>query len=118
VKFSAEHLKRELEKLTGSAPAPGTAGVAPVADAELFDLGDKPGSRDKQITPANVFRDLVIAGPSPAPLLRAENFYRYHIMLRTHAMSRLSQALAQITTVMTFPDDVTLAVDIDPVDLS
>jgi hypothetical protein len=33
-------------------------------------------------------------------------------------MSRLSQALAQITTKLTLPDDVTLAVDIDPVDLS
>ena len=84
----------------------------------MFDLGDKPGPQGKQAAPVNAFRDLIIAGPSPAPLLRAENFYRHHIMLRTQAMSRLSQALAQITTTMTFPDDVTLAVDIDPVDLS
>jgi len=39
-------------------------------------------------------------------------------MLRTKAMTRLSQLLAQITTTLTLPDDVTLAVDIDPVDLS
>ncbi len=32
-------------------------------------------------------------------------------------MSRLSQLLAQITATLTLPDDVTLAVDIDPVDL-
>ena len=118
VKFSAEHLKRELDKLTGGAPASGAAGATRAVAAELFDLGDKPGLREKPVAQANAFRDLIIAGPSPAPLLRAENFYRYHIMLRTAAMSRLSQVLAQITTTLTLPDDVALAVDIDPVDLS
>ena len=63
------------------------------------------------------FKDLIIAGPAPAPLLRAENFYRYQIMLRTQAMSRLSQALAKIIGTLALPDDVTLAVDIDPVNL-
>jgi hypothetical protein len=33
-------------------------------------------------------------------------------------MSRLSQLLAQLTTTLTLPEDVTLAVDIDPVDMS
>ena len=64
------------------------------------------------------FKDLIIAGPAPSPLLRAENFYRYQIMLRTGAMSRLSQELAKIVQAITFPDDVTLAVDIDPVNMS
>ena len=82
VKFSAEHLKRELEK---TAPD---------------------------------FRDLIVSGPAPAPLLRAENFYRYQIMLRTRAMSALSRELAIIVQSLTLPDDVTLAVDIDPVSLS
>jgi primosomal protein N' len=67
---------------------------------------------------ANRFRDLIIAGPAPAPLLRAETFYRYQLMLRTRAMSRLSQELARITTELTLPEDVTLTVDIDPVSLS
>jgi primosomal protein N' len=61
---------------------------------------------------------LVISGPAPAPLVRAENFYRYHIMLRTRAMSILSRELAKIAQALTLPDDVMLAVDIDPVDLS
>ena len=63
------------------------------------------------------FRDLIIAGPAPAPLLRAETFYRYQIMLRTRAMSKLSQALAKIIGTLVLPEDVTLAVDIDPVNL-
>jgi primosomal protein N' (replication factor Y) len=82
VKFSAEHLKRELEKKLTS------------------------------------LKDLVIAGPAPAPLLRAENYYRYQIMLRTRAMSALSRELAGIVQALTLPEDVTLAVDIDPVNLS
>jgi primosomal protein N' (replication factor Y) len=81
VKFSAEHLKRELEK----------------------NLKE--------------FKDLIVAGPAPAPLLRAETFYRYQIMLRTRAMSKLSQTLAKIVASLALPEDVTLAVDIDPVNL-
>ena len=81
VKFSADHLKRELEKL------------------------------------ATDFPELIIAGPAPAPLLRAENFYRYQIMLRLGQMSALSRRLAAIAAALTLPDDVTLTIDIDPVNL-
>ncbi|MDG1832013.1 MAG: primosomal protein N' [Verrucomicrobiota bacterium] len=82
VKFSADHIKRELEKLIPKLP------------------------------------DLVIAGPAPAPLLRAENFYRHQIMLRLGQMSVLSRHLALIDAQLTLPDDVTLTIDIDPVNLS
>ncbi|HUB86260.1 MAG TPA: primosomal protein N', partial [Verrucomicrobiae bacterium] len=82
VKFSAGHLKRELEKTLGE------------------------------------FKDLILSGPAAAPLARAEQFYRYQIMLRTRAMSRLSQALAKIVASLALPEDVTLAVDIDPVNLT
>jgi primosomal protein N' (replication factor Y) len=82
IKFSAEHLKRELEKNL------------------------------KEI------KDLILAGPAPAPLLRAETFYRYQIMLRTRAMSALSRELARIIQSLALPEDVTLAVDIDPVNLA
>jgi primosomal protein N' (replication factor Y) len=99
VKFSAEHVKREVE-------ARALAARTKSAESEMAaDAG-------------RGISDLIIAGPAPAPLLRAENFYRYHIMLRTRAMSRLSQLLAQLTTTLTLPEDVTLAVDIDPVDMS
>ena len=82
VKFSADHIKRELEKLIPKLP------------------------------------DLVIAGPAPAPLLRAENFYRHQMMLRLGQMSVLSRHLALIDAQLTLPDDVTLTIDIDPVNLS
>lgn len=81
VKFSAEYLKRELEKvLTG-------------------------------------MKDLVLAGPAAAPLLRAETYYRYQLMLRTPRMTVLSQKLAALAASLAFPDDVALTIDIDPADL-
>jgi primosomal protein N' len=50
-------------------------------------------------------------------LLRAETFYRYQIMLRTRAMSKLSRELVRIIQSLALPEDVTLSVDIDPVNL-
>ena len=103
VKFSAEHLKRELEKKLGGSKVQNPNPKVTAAGTTLH------------FEPRTL--DLVISGPAPAPLLRAENFYRYQIMLRTRAMSRLSAALARLSATLVFPDDVTLAVDIDPVDL-
>ncbi len=106
VKFSAEHLKREIESKVRS-PKPEAQGREPVA------------TRAK---PTSDFRlqisDLIIAGPAPAPLLRAETYYRYQIMLRTKQMSLLSQRLAKLIQTLALPEDVMLAVDIDPVDLA
>jgi primosomal protein N' (replication factor Y) len=61
--------------------------------------------------------DLVIAGPAPAPLLRAESLYRHQLMLRTRWMSRLSRALAQVISSLKLPEGLALAVDVDPVNL-
>jgi len=63
-------------------------------------------------------KDLVMAGPAPAPLVRAETYYRYHVMLRAQRMAVLSQRLAGITASLKLPEEVSLAVDIDPVDLA
>ncbi|MFN3409907.1 MAG: primosomal protein N', partial [Limisphaerales bacterium] len=82
VQFAAEHLKRELEKLT----------------ADL--------------------KHVMLLGPAPAPLLRAETFYRYQIMLRGRQMPEISRRLARLLADLKLPDEVTAAVDIDPVSLS
>jgi primosomal protein N' (replication factor Y) len=118
VKFSADHLKRELEKVLGSVPAPGAAVDASSTEtADLFDEGVKQDTQGASTPPRNVFSDLILAGPAPAPLLKAEQFYRYQIMLRARAMTRLSQTLAKIVASLALPEDVTLTVDIDPVNL-
>ncbi|HUZ07520.1 MAG TPA: primosomal protein N', partial [Candidatus Paceibacterota bacterium] len=98
VKFSAEHLKKILESKVQSPKSRDSAGET------TLDIGYWP-------------LDLIIAGPAPAPLLRAETFYRYQIMLRTRAMSALSRELARIIQSLALPENVTLAVDIDPVNL-
>ncbi len=106
VKFSAEHLKRELEKeLKADEP------LSP-------SLSPSDGERVPEVRGRGAFKDLIIAGPAPAPLLRAETYYRYQIMLRTKQMSLLSQRLAKLTQTLVLPEDVVLTVDIDPVDLA
>jgi primosomal protein N' (replication factor Y) len=82
VKFSAEYLKRELDKA-------------------LIGL-----------------EDVIVCGPAPAPLLRAQSYYRYQVMLRTVKMSALSQKLSSLSQSLSWPEDVQLSIDIDPVDLT
>ncbi|MGH7993974.1 MAG: replication restart helicase PriA, partial [Limisphaerales bacterium] len=64
VKFSAGHLRKVLESTVHS-PQPTVGWGGAKSDCGLKTVD---------------FRDLVIAGPAPAPLLRAEQFYRYQIM--------------------------------------
>ena len=67
---------------------------------------------------AGGLKELIIAGPAPAPLVRAEGFYRFQVMVRTPQMTQLSRRLAALVAALKLPDDVTLAVDIDPVNLA
>ncbi len=98
VKLSADHVRSVIEAKILGATTP-TSGLSP----------ERSGTR---------ILDLTISGPAPAPLLRAENFYRHQIMLRTRSMSALSRELAKMTQSLTLPEDVSLVVDIDPVSLS
>ena len=59
-----------------------------------------------------------MAGPAPAPLAKAETFYRYHVMVRCRQMPKLSQRLAEYLVEQQWPDDIRVTVDIDPVNLS
>ena len=81
VKFSATHVRHEIEKWSGAFP------------------------------------DMILAGPAPAPFARTESKYRFHILLRTRQMTRLSQRLAGLTASLTLPEEVAMTVDIDPVNL-
>ncbi len=64
------------------------------------------------------FKDLILAGPAPAPLRRAETYYRYQIMLRVPRMSELSRRLAELMQGLKLPEDISLTINIDPVDLA
>ncbi|MCI0535328.1 MAG: primosomal protein N', partial [Verrucomicrobiales bacterium] len=74
--------------------------------------------KDQLVKALESIKDMIPAGPAPSPLLRAQTFYRYQIMLRTRAMTRLSQGLAKVLPEIKLPDEVSLTVDIDPVNLS
>lgn len=69
---------------------------------------------DQSLPPLGAF---TIAGPAPAPLLKAENYYRYQIMIRGKQMSKLSRQLAALTQTMKMPEDIMLITDIDPINL-
>jgi primosomal protein N' (replication factor Y) len=121
VQFSAEHLRRELEKCVASPTAAGASGGD--ADQNMsgeLDLGPVAVAPSKSTAPqvSEPLRDLIIAGPAAAPLARAETFYRYQIMLRTRQMSLLSRHLARLMETLQLPEDVMVTVDIDPVDLA
>jgi primosomal protein N' (replication factor Y) len=61
--------------------------------------------------------DLIIAGPAPAPLARAETMYRYQILLRTRRITKLSPLLAALSAALRLPEGVKMTIDIDPVNL-
>ncbi len=63
------------------------------------------------------WKELVLAGPAPAPLARAESFYRYQIMLRTRRMRELSRVLGRLSQEAKLPEDISLVVDVDPVNV-
>ena len=63
-------------------------------------------------------KDNVVMGPAPAPLARAESFYRYQIMIRTRQMSKVSGQLADLNEKLTLPEGLTLTIDIDPATLA
>ena len=81
VRFSADHVRRELDLL------------------------------------GKGLRELVVAGPAPASILRVDGVYRYHIMLRTTQMKSLSRLLAKMEAETRLPEDVEMSIDIDPVDM-
>jgi primosomal protein N' (replication factor Y) len=116
VRFSAEHVRAALEQREKEKEK---RGEGEKGNEELsLGLDEKRPAPSPLFSSSPLPADLVIAGPAPAPLARAESFYRYQLMLRTRQMSALSRRLAGLLQELELPDDVSLSVDIDPVNLS
>ena len=59
----------------------------------------------------------IVAGPTPAPLAKVQNQYRFQVMLRTHRIMQVVESLSQIMSSLKPPEDVSTAIDVDPVSL-
>jgi primosomal protein N' (replication factor Y) len=56
---------------------------------------------------------VTLSEPAPAPLEKSHGSYRFHLMLRSRAVLRLSRHLRAVLEKLTFPEDVFVTVDVD-----
>ena len=56
---------------------------------------------------------VTLSEPAPAPLEKSHGSYRFHLMLRTRSIQRLSRHLHGVLEKLTFPEDVFVTVDVD-----
>ena len=59
----------------------------------------------------------ILGEVSPAPLERSHGFHRFHLAMRGHAVRALATLLRRQIDELTFPEDVHVAVDVDPYQL-
>jgi primosomal protein N' (replication factor Y) len=61
--------------------------------------------------------EFTIGDAAPAPLEKLQGQFRFHILLRGDAIMRLSRLLRETLDKLPFPEDVAVAVDVDPYQL-
>src|SRR5467141_2610688 len=61
--------------------------------------------------------EFILGDPTPAPLEKLQGQFRFHILIRGEAIVRLSRLVRETLDKLPFPDDVTVAVDVDPYQL-
>lgn len=61
--------------------------------------------------------DTMLGDPSPAPLEKSHGTFRFHLIMRTRAIQRLTRVLGEVLAKLPFPEDVTVTVDVDPYQL-
>ena len=60
---------------------------------------------------------VILHPPVPAQIERIKGFYRYQILLRTRAITKLSRTIKEVIDALSFPEDVQVSVDVDPYQL-
>jgi len=61
--------------------------------------------------------NLLILGPSPAPMSKMNKLYRYHLILKAIDAETLSRAVSELESLFKLPSAISLAIDIDPISL-
>ncbi len=59
----------------------------------------------------------ILGIPTPQPLEKLQGQFRFHILIRGEAIMRLSRLIRETLDKLPFPEDVTVAVDVDPYQL-
>jgi primosomal protein N' (replication factor Y) len=57
--------------------------------------------------------DTMISNPASAPIEKSHGQYRFHLMIRTRRITRLSKGLHEVLEKLTFPEEVLVSVDVD-----
>ncbi len=61
--------------------------------------------------------NLMILGPSPAPLSKINKLYRYHIIIKAIDAETLSKAVRDLEIIFKLPSNISISIDIDPISL-
>ena len=61
--------------------------------------------------------EFIQGDPTPAPLQKLQGQFRFHILIRGAAIIRLSRLVRETLDKLPFPEDVAVAVDVDPYQL-
>ena len=58
-----------------------------------------------------------VRGPSPSPIEKINDEYRYQVWYFTNSVSKVMPGLAKLRDEFTWPEGVTQVLDVDPVNL-
>src|SRR2546428_13587380 len=61
--------------------------------------------------------EFILGDPTPAPLEKLQGQFRFHILIRGTAIMRLGRLVRETLDKLPFPEDVSVAVDVDPYQL-
>jgi primosomal protein N' (replication factor Y) (superfamily II helicase) len=61
--------------------------------------------------------EFILGEATPAPLEKLQGQFRFHILIRGEAIMRLSRLVRETLDKLPFPEDVAIAVDVDPYQL-
>jgi primosomal protein N' (replication factor Y) len=62
-------------------------------------------------------QEFTLGNPAPAPIEKLQGQFRFHILIRGEAIVRLSRLVRETLDRLPFPEDVHVAVDVDPYQL-
>ena len=65
----------------------------------------------------NLGTEFILGDATPAPLEKLQGQFRFHILIRGDAIMRLSRLVRETLDKLPFPEDVAVAVDVDPYQL-